>query len=243
MLVGKPTNRTAVLFLLTTIVLMTGVTVVLLNVKTYSGLSSITGLATDSGTGTSTLTISQSTSITSQVSSIAFGSGYVNSSCTACVMDSNNNHNQTTAGTDFCCITFENVKSGFLLENTGNVNLSINYSCSGSCDSTAFIGGTSPFLGIKVTNNSNADQTGETGATDSVDSCVSDGAGTINNTDDYQNVTPSGWWLCGNYTKYSLDFADASDALVIDLNVSIPVDVTTGAEKTATFTFKGLATG
>lgn len=207
----------------------------------------VTGAATTTGTGTSTITIAQATSLTNQVSSIAFGSGYTNSSCgtSGCVMDSDGKQNQTTAGTNFCCVAFTGVSSGFLLENTGNVNLSVNYSCSGSCLASQFIGGTSPFFGIRVLNNSNADQSGEAGAADSTDSCSGAGAGGLNRTQpQYSPIAVDGFWLCGNYTAFDLDYEDSGDALVVDLNVTIPTDAPTGGGlQTATFTFEALATG
>src|SRR3989344_2177630 len=99
----------------------------------------LTGAAVNTSTGTSNLTIPALTSIPNQYSNINFGSGYVSPSCTNCTMDSNGTFNAA------CCIGgFASLSSGFLLENTGNINLSVNYSCSGSCVASSFIGGTSP---------------------------------------------------------------------------------------------------
>lgn len=215
------------------------------------GLGLLTGAATDSGTGTSTITISSSTSITNHVISIAFGSGFVNASCTECMMDSNGFHNQTGN----CCRGFNNVSSGFLLENTGNVNLSVNYSCSGSCTYGTFIGGTGQRgFQLKATPNNAAGQSGETGAADSVASCAglmflgwnitSTDYGITNRPQArYYNVTSLGAYLCGNGSAYPLDFTDTQDAGVIDINISIPSDAATGSEKTATFTFTGHSSG
>ena len=119
------------------------------NLGKIYGLSyfGLTGAATTSAGGNATITISQSTSITNNFGNIQFGSGFVNSSCSVCSMDSNGG---ITAA---CCGTFnQSNNKGFLLENTGNVNLSVNYTCSGSCTAATFIGGTSPVFQIRTTN-------------------------------------------------------------------------------------------
>lgn len=189
----------------------------------------LTGAATDTETGVSNLTISSVTQITNQVALIEFGSGYVNSSCSSCVMDSDGKHNQTGR----CCMGFNNVSSGFLLENTGNENISVNYTCAGNCTAAQFIGGTSPAFKIKATANSAAGQSGENGAADSVVSCF-----TNFNITGYADVTVGGDWICGTLTTFNLSYANAQDAFVVDLNLSIPHDAPAGdGSKSATFTF------
>lgn len=202
--------------------------------------SLLTGAATSSDTGTSTLTIAQSTSITAVNKTIPFGSGFVNASCATCVMDSDGKHNQTGQ----CCRDFRNVSNGFLLENTGNINLSVNYTCTGSCNSSDFvgIGGANSSFEIKATANSAALQQGEIGAQDTVASCAGQFYTAWNFTV-YKNISAGGDWLCGNSTSYPFEFTNAQDAVVIDINVSIPSNAPTRAQQTATFTFNGWATG
>ena len=201
----------------------------------YLGL---TGAATASDTGNATITISQSTSITNNFDTIQFGSGFVNSTCTVCYMDSNA---IITAG---CCGTFNmSNNKGFLLENTGNINLSVNYTCAGNCTGNLFVGGgTNPRFEIKSTNNFAAAQAGETSTADTVASCVGFQFAGYNFTT-YRNISAGGDWLCGNNTNFPLDFTDIQDAFVVDLNVSVPVDAPTGSQKSAVFTFNALATG
>ena len=201
----------------------------------------LTGAASANATGTATITLSSTTAITNNVATIAFGSGYVNATgCGGrCVMDSNGQHNQTGG----CCIGFSNVSSGFLLENTGNINISVNYTCSGSCTAATFIGGTAPAFQMKTTANSVALQTGESGSTDSAPSCFGQSYGGWNFTANYTTITAAGDWLCGDNGNYSLDYTNSQDAAVIDINVSIPVDAPTGAQKTATFVFNALSSG
>lgn len=217
---------------------------------------SLTGAATTSASGTSTLTISSSTSITNNVASIAFGSGYTNASGCAddlCKMDSNGQHNQSGR----CCVGFTNVTSGFLLENTGNINISVNYSCDGSCTAAEFIGGTAPNFSMRVFSTFLSNQSGGAAA-DTTASCtgffdrifngwnISAGGLITANTPEGRYIeigSNQNRTLCGNTSHFALNFADSSDEAVIDINVSIPADAPTGAQKTATFTFNAISSG
>ncbi len=198
----------------------------------------LTGAATSTGTGVSNLTITGVTAITNNVAAIQFGSGYVNASCTACIMDSDG---RMVNGT--CCASFTNVTSGFLLENTGNLNLSVNYTCAGNCTAALLIGGTSPVFKIKTTNNLAAQQSGEYGALDTIQSC-NDSTILNWNITTYAPVLAAGDWLCGNSTNYPLVFDNTQDAVVIDINVTIPQDAPGGSGvQSATFTFNALSSG
>ena len=149
--------------------------------------SFFTGAATSTATGQTNLTITSSTSLTNQKFLIDFGSGSVNGSCEFCQMDSNGVYtsvysNGSNSSTDGACCTSWNYSqtAGFLLENTGNNNLSVGYTCSGNCTYGLFIGGSRPGgfggLEIKVTSNNVAGQTTEAGGTDGSASCVGGGA-------------------------------------------------------------------
>ncbi|MFH1276553.1 MAG: hypothetical protein ABIH82_05575 [Candidatus Woesearchaeota archaeon] len=218
----------------------------LINMGFIGGVSGnqITGqVTTNSTAGTSTITITSQTVITNQVPSIAFGSGYVNNTiaCSECVMDTITG---VYAGNDTCCDVFNNVTAGFLLENTGNENLTLNMSCSGSCTAATFIGaGTSPLFQFKAVNLSDSvNQSGDT-VTDTLGSCSSGGGYNIS---DWTNLAVGGFDLCGGNgsTKYYMDFVDTRDAVRIDIKVSIPSDVVvTGSLKTATFVFDGTSSG
>lgn len=230
-------NKTIFAILAVTLVIALSGTFVNLSRLYDLGLG-LTGAATSSAGGNATITISQSTSITNNFRNIQFGSGFVNSSCTACNMDSNGGFSTV------CCGTFNQSNNlGFLLENTGNINLSVNYTCAGSCTAATFIGGTGPNFQIRTTNNSFAAQAGEIGGTDTTGSCWESFFTGLNLTNNYTNITAAGHWLCGNGSIFALDFTDAKDAFVIDLNVSVPSDAPTGTLKAANFTFNALATG
>jgi hypothetical protein len=143
--------------------------------------------------GETNITVSSVTSLSLQAAGngtvMSFGTGNVNGTCNYCQMDSNsissngfgNGSNTSQAGQAVCCVSFTVPTSGFLLENTGNNNLSVGYTCTGNCTFAAFLGGArSPGMGgleIKVTNNLVASQTGEDGGLDTVASCR--GGGTL----------------------------------------------------------------
>ncbi|MDO8655892.1 MAG: hypothetical protein Q7K45_01525 [Nanoarchaeota archaeon] len=143
--------------------------------------------------GETNITITSVTSLSLQTggngTAISFGSGYVNATCNACFMDSNgvssnffgNGSNTSQSNTAVCCTTFTVPASGFLLENTGNTNLSVGYTCTGNCTFANFLGGARSSgmggLEIKVTANTMASQAGEDGGLDTIMSCL--GGGTL----------------------------------------------------------------
>ena len=195
---------------------------VVLNTTIPGGLLRITGKAT----GTAQLTITSVTELTNQVSSINWGSGYVNASYNNCTMDS-----EGTLGAG--CVTFTAQTSGFLMENTGNTNLSVNYTSDSAA--AAFIGGTNPEFQLKVSPNSVEGQSGESSATDTVTSCVNNWSpGT------YTDITTAGTYMCGNSTAAGrlFRFEGDRDAAVVDIRVVIPEDAPIEA-KSATLTFNG----
>lgn len=137
--------------------------------------------------GETNITISEVTSLSLQATGngtvLNFGTGYVNGTCNACIMDSNgtssnifaNGSNTSQANQAVCCVSFTIPTAGFLLENTGNTNLSVGYTCTGDCTFATFLGGVRPpgtgGLEIKVTNNLVAAQSGEEGVLDTAASC------------------------------------------------------------------------
>ena len=242
----KLSNKSIFAILAVTLVITIAGTLVNLS-KIYDfGYLGLTGSAVSTDQGNATITITQQTSITNNFNDIQFGSGYVNSSCTVCNMDSNG------SGNFGCCGTFNWTRgsstphnfSGFLLENTGNINLSLNYTCAGNCTAAQFIGGTSPAFQIRATTNFNSQQSGESGTTDTSASCGGATTNGLLNLSTYTGVTAAGDFICGNSTTYPLSFLSGNDAIVIDLNVSIPEDAPGGGgQKITYFTFNALATG
>ncbi len=265
-------------FLLVLFVLALGVTVasslVTLQNWGYLGGNFLTGAAVTTAGGEANLTVNAVTSITNQNFTINFGSGYVNASCNFCSMDSNKtfiNHfsngsiTSSLEGGRTCCVGFTQVSSGFLLENTGNTNISVGYTCTGNCTHVRYVGGTlAPDMGgleIKVTAQSERQQYGESGGTDTAESCVGGGdlysqlttngwnisnrsaqGGNLDNAGKgdkvYVLLSPRGHWLCGNATSYPLRADNTQDAAVIDVNVTIPHDaIGTGVRTSFNLTF------
>jgi len=213
-----------------------------------TNFTSLVAAVTTTATGEANITITSTTSITIRVQSIDFGSGFADGG--SCVMASNGQHNQTGA----FCMSFRNVTDGFYLENTGNLNLSVNYSCSGNCTAASFIGGTNPAFQLRVKGaffRNVSSQTNDTAA-----SCQSynDGSSTVRFNGWNISTNPEGTYvdigsfqnatLCGNTTHFPLDFQSGQDAGVIDVNVSIPTDApTTPVASSATFTFTAMSSG
>ena len=192
---------------------------VLISVVKPGGLIQFTGRVTS---GQAQLTVTSVTELTNQVSSANWGSGYVNASFTNCTMDS-----EGTLGSG--CVSFSAQSSGFLLENTGNTNISVNYTSDKAA--AAFIGGTGPLFQLKASPNSVESQSGEFSATDTVASCVNTWSPSS-----YTDITTAGTYLCGNATNKALRFDADRDAAVIDITVLIPEDAVIEA-KSATLTF------
>ncbi len=201
----------------------------------------ITGAATSTVTGQTNLTVTAITSITNRVDGINLGSGSVAATCNRCDMDTQNGGNSTGA----CCIGFNNITQGFLLENTGNQNLSVNYTCAGNCTAATLIGGTSPVFSYRTKANALRQQSGEGSTLDTTESCrYHTGTHNWTSNDSYTAVSAAGGWLCGNSTHFAFGSHAVSDAGVIDLNFSIPDDTpTTGGSQVVTFTFLGTSSG
>ncbi len=212
----------------------------------------ITGAATNDTTGTATLTVSSQTEITLQVTSLAFGSGYVNTTgagCSECVMDTITGF---YAGNESCCSNFNNVTAGFLIENTGNENVSVNFTCSGTCTAAGFINGTSPVFQFRMSNSSDGyngtvdgtktNNSGD-GIADSSYSCSSGSGGW--NYSEWTDVAEATFDLCGSNstTEYYLASDSSRDAAVLDIKLSIPDNALTGSAKTATITFAAASAG
>ena len=90
------------------------------------------GLATSSSSCNVTLRIATQTAIAWQSSTIEWGSGYVDGSCSNCTMQVNTSSNRVGAENDgfdrTCCVSFNWSNESLLLKNTGNqvVSLQLN---------------------------------------------------------------------------------------------------------------------
>ena len=214
----------------------------------------ITGQATNTTVGTATLTVSSSTALSLQTSSIPFGSGYVNATsvaCQACFLDTITGY---LPGNESCCSRFNNVTAGFVVENTGNENMTVNFSCSGSCTAAAFINGSSPSFQFIITNASNSvygsKAKGSNATGDSVNDTLPSCSGNVSNSlsfnySSWTAMAASTFNLCGKdgTTEYFFGSAGNEDAFVMDIRLTIPDDAVTASAKTATITFGGQSAG
>ena len=176
----------------------------IITIDKIKDFKALTGFAID--TGTANLTISGLAQINFTTDVISWGTGSVPTGKISCELDTENNEN---------CTDFTAVNGGLILENIGNVNVTLNLSS--DKNAASFIGGSdaTPMFQWKVTNN-------ETG------SCLPD-----TNITSYTDVTVATQLACENF-GYLL----AADALEIDLRVVIPSDAagTKGSIITATAT-------
>ncbi|HIG92870.1 MAG: hypothetical protein QT02_C0002G0069 [archaeon GW2011_AR9] len=291
-------NKTIVtLLLIAMVITLVGTTVSISKLNQLGTVfDALTGAPVSQNYGEVNITISSVVSFSlSNGTTINFGTGALNNSCLFCLMDSNGyngsiyssahsagngsqatNHEDGTQG-GLCC-RFSDIVGftgpgnlGFLLENTGNINISVGYTCSGNCTHARFIGGTlnrtMGGVSIKATSNSVAAQSGENGAADATLSCTGggsyyrDSSWNITNSSDYtgstdQYVNGSGFeghyvslsarghWLCGNYTHQPLMADGNKDAGVIDINVTIPWDApATSVQSSFRLTFNATAPG
>ncbi len=254
-------NKTIVgLLLLALIITLSGMAINLNRLGAFEGMDLFTSAAVGTSVGISNLTITSTTSITNNVPEINFGSGRVNATCTVCSMGTLNGKNQE------CCVSFTNqTGGGFLLENTGNVNISIGFTCAGSCSAATFIGSAANnafFLWAvdSVADAATAGKGTEQGAADTGKSCVGGAVGgegvqfsgwlartNQSNTTASNgtiNIAATGGWLCGNSTIFPLSFENTRDAGVIHINVTIDqVEAGTGTRKNITFTFNATSAG
>ncbi|MEK6969263.1 MAG: hypothetical protein AABW48_02440 [Nanoarchaeota archaeon] len=251
-------NKTIVVILVLALgITLSGMAINLNRLGAFEGLDLFTSAAVDSSIGVSNLTITSTTSITNNYLEINFGSGRVNASCTVCSMGTFQGKNTA------CCLTFTNQTAGFLLENTGNVNISVGYTCAGSCTAATFVGSATNnafFLwAVDSVANPGYAKVSEVGANDTAKSCVlaaPDGgyhfdgwkarATQTNETGSNAtlNVATTGGWLCGNATSYPLGFGNTMDAGVIHVNVTIDqTQVGTGGHQNVTFTFNATSLG
>lgn len=158
----------------------------------------ITGNATD--TAEANLTIQSSASITFSTSQINFGSGYVDATALY-------NGTLSTEGELTNVTSFTNVTQGLVLENNGNVNVSVTLVSSKAA--SAFIGGVlggGPSFQWKAKNNSEDDEGG---------SCI----GEIQNIGSYTEAVTSPVTICNN-----LRYEDTNDTIEIDLKLVVPKD-------------------
>ena len=233
-------NRAVMALLIATIVISLGGTFISLttinNRLVGLGLTPITGLVM-APNATATLTVTTTSSIKFSQATVAFGSGYVNSSggYTACILST------LATGENIGCEDFNEVGNGFTIENDGNTNLTVELKS--NVTAATFIGGSTSRFNWNVTLN-------ESG------SCVNisaNGGGAIfpnttNSSDCGDGNMSADAGACGGiFEEVSTDYKvicprllydNDNDALNVDVNITIPVDAPAG-DKLAGLTVRG----
>ena len=172
----------------------------------------LTGYVTT--TGTVNVSVDTLASVNFTVNNLNFGSGAVTAGQDAAYLYSNGT---VTGGT----WTPDTVTSGFLVENIGNVNTTLNISFSDTA--ATMIGGNSPALQYKVT-----DKSGETGACD-----VGASGFTLG---EYTDALTAQTRICDVFNN-----AAALDEISIDIYIKIPSDSYTDARgNVVTVTYEGI---
>lgn len=166
--------------------------------------STITGHPT---VGETNLTVETSAQINFTTFSVNFGSGRVNAGSTAA--------NLFTTGAGSVTGGNWTAKTGLILENTGNVNVSLNLT--GAKTAAQFVGGTNPVYRWNITNAE-------------ANSCVNGSAitngevGLDLNTFHNVNTTVGLSRVCPTFR-----FDSTADQIRIDFNITVPEDSLTGA--------------
>ena len=207
-------NKTlALVLVLSLVVSLTGTWISLTRLQTQPEFTARAG----SDTGNVTLTISSVASLIFRVNTINFGSGSVNTTAPTtasnCILD--------TLGyiSPYNCSGFTAVTQPLVIENDGNLNLSV--TINSSANASQFIGGTlggGPAFLWNFSNN----ETNDCQTTMHRD----------NGTFVPVNVT-TGTTICAD-----LNWVDTNDTIRLDIRVRIPVDSLTG-QRNATITATG----
>jgi len=230
-------NRAVMALLIATIVISLGGTFISLttinNRLVGLGLTPITGLVM-APNATATLTVQTTSSIKFSQATVAFGTGYVNSSggytlCTLSTLDAVN----------IGCEDFNEVSNGFTIENDGNTNLTAELKSNVSA--ATFIGGSANFRWNVTLNESgscvNASANGNGAIWPNTTNSSDCGDGNMSTLNDcggfFEEVSTSYKVICPR-----LLYDNDNDALNVDINVTVPVDAPSG-DKLAGLTVRG----
>jgi hypothetical protein len=205
-------NKTLAFLLVVAIVISLGGTIISLNRLNQLGFM---GLTLYNTSGTTNFSLQSSVSIIFRTTLVNFGTGYVNANGTGCDITTNATTGWNTTGN---CLGGLTNTSPFIIENNGNVNVSLGLNS--SANASTFVTGSvpTPLFQWAVSNNE-------------TNSCY----GTLSD-QTWTNVNWSGGpkTVCTN-----LSFSDANDTIRLDIKVLIPEDATQGSTHTATIMAQG----
>lgn len=215
-------NKSLALILVASIVISAGSTfMAIVKLDQLGGIHVVTGRASSSGTGIANLTVTSLAQLIMRGNFINFEGGYADGS--ACVLNSTYGVLPSSS-----CTGFRDANETLVVENTGNINLTINI----SFDYTAagWIGGTSPYIKFEVTNNES-------------DACENFSSyGGVGNWTSAPATAGDSTCVCqGSSSTGRLQYVDNKDALSIEIAVSVPTDALpdSAATDNLTITFTG----
>ena len=221
-------NTILTLFLVSIVVSLGGAYITINSVNKLAGTTflPLTGFVTNP-TGNASVTINTASSIKFSVTSVAFGSGNVNTTggFTNCTLD--------TYGTARGCASFTSVgtptgSKGFEIENDGNTNLSVELVSNATA--AQFFGTSDAYFAWNVSVNETGSCVNGTNPGNNVvapnttaSGCGGSVCGAI-----FENITTTP--ATGKNVCPRLLYTDSSDSLRIDLNITIPYDAPTGSK-------------
>ena len=214
-------NKSFAILIIATLLLSFGTSFYILQ-KSGVNTGKITGFALIPN-GTATLVVQTTSSIRFTADTVNFGTGSINTeggfrNCTLSTVSG-------AAYDNSGCTDFSRVNNGFTIENDGNTNLSVQLRSNQTA--LQFIGSAGALFLWNVTLNESGSCLNATLDEDAVypNTTQDCGAGAANCGNIFENVDTSGKIICPR-----LRFIDNSDALNIDINLSIPEDTPAGTK-------------
>ena len=178
----------------------------------------ITGFLT--ANGTLNITIATNANVNFTNNTINWGSGFVNPAALRANLTTSRSGATITGGT--WAITAFNGSQGFVVENIGNVNVSLKLMTSDTAAS--LLGGTSPYYMYNVTEIEAGTCQNSTGGTFTNSSMGATSGMYGLNLSFNTNTTTPGDPVCGRF-----QFVDTVDEIRIDVHLSVPYDAPTGS--------------
>jgi len=211
--VNDISNKTLAALLTIAILISLGGTLFMMQ---QPGMVTITGAVTETDTGSVSATVESVTAINLTNGTINWGTGRVADGYSTCSLNSND-------GTTIGCNNFSGQSIGFIVENIGNQNVSLNITSTQG--SNAFIGGTAATYMWQIFNGTEEGSCLNRSGIDGPDfEVMIDGS--------FASVTSGTTEACPWFLA-----EDGSDQLELDISIGIPADAGAGAlSDTITFT-------
>jgi len=220
-------NKTLALLLIAAIIISLGGMFITLNrlKQIFVPGVAVTGLATDEGT--LTLTIAENVLVNFTIDTMDWGTGAIDSGKSKCLLQSNFTNGSATgpwgvAGNNCTVDTFYGNVSGFVVENQGNRNVSLNIT--GGTATTLF-GAEGGGYRFNITNKPNnvacQNASGESGWSTSAQ--VGDDYNEQISWTSFAGTTEITLCCC-NETMYGMPYIDGNDTFYIHIQLEVPID-------------------